>query len=68
MTELWAIVVENSVKAVGFVRSNVLKKKKLFKKEASPWETVTLERLVIESECDPLVNYVVDRALEGIER
>ncbi len=68
--EIWAVVLENKdesggeVKAVGFVQSNLLKKTKVIKKEAKPWQQVLVYKLEIHSESEVLLNHAVNKLME----
>ncbi|MBC8462418.1 MAG: hypothetical protein H8D67_30980 [Deltaproteobacteria bacterium] len=71
--ELWAIVLENKdesggkVKAVGFIRSNLVKQAKEFKKEAKTWQRIVISKIKLESASELLINFAVDRLLEWRE-
>ncbi len=71
--EIWAIVLENKdesggeVKAVGFVRSNLLKRTKSLKKDAKAWQKVAISKIELLSESEALINFAVDHIVKGVK-
>ncbi|MBC8459264.1 MAG: hypothetical protein H8D67_14825 [Deltaproteobacteria bacterium] len=70
--ELWAVVLENKnesggeVKAVSFLRSNLLKQTKGIKKEAKAWQSVEIRKIELYSESEPLLSYAVNQLIKGV--